>query len=76
MTEPSPPEEPPASERTFLGASRPAKAPSTMTEAEVDATWTTSCAPWSSGMSRSREMTQRAKMRSAGQRAPMIRPNR
>jgi hypothetical protein len=37
MTEPSTPEEPPASERTFLGASRPPKAPSKMTEAELDA---------------------------------------
>jgi hypothetical protein len=37
VTEPSPPEKPPASERTFLGASRPAKPPSEMTEAELDA---------------------------------------
>ena len=37
MTEPSPPEKPPASERTFLGASRPPKPPSEMTEAELDA---------------------------------------
>jgi hypothetical protein len=37
VTEPSPPEKPPASERTFLGASRPPKPPSEMTEAELDA---------------------------------------
>jgi hypothetical protein len=36
VTGPSTPEEPPASERTFLGASRPPKAPSKMTEAELD----------------------------------------
>jgi hypothetical protein len=37
LTGPSTPEEPPASERTFLGASRPPKAPSKMTQAEMDA---------------------------------------
>jgi hypothetical protein len=37
VTEPSTPEEPPAGERRFLGASRPPKAPSEMTEAELDA---------------------------------------